>query len=188
MVCGGPATVPDCTARAFSLVHLRLTCLRRARRERTRPGRDTEVPFSHWNAGRKTGLSGKRTLERWEKGWGFCKRNMETLNPWGWGAQLLKFRASGRGPNCKSYCLHVASPVSVLPWSILSSRHQILCALMFFFRRYLGVARPAETWSVRQTGLKLSKYLHIFLLNIFFVITFNTRISDIIMIIVWLGK
>ena len=29
------------------------------------------------------------------------------------------------------------------------------------WQRYLGVARPTETKSVRQTGLKLSKYLHI---------------------------
>merc|ERR1719412_2776927 len=42
--------------------------------------------------------------------------------------------------------------------------------------RYLGVARPTETKSVRQTGLKLSKYLHIFIMifNIHNIFLFST--------------
>jgi len=55
--------------------------------------------------------------------------------------------------------------------------HTIFPDFLYHIRwRYLGVARPTETKSVRQTGLKLSKYLHIFIMifNIHNIFLFST--------------
>jgi len=49
-------------------------------------------------------------------------------------------------------------------FSVLAHTQFSLIYIYHIRWRYLGVARPTETKSVRQTGLKLSKYLHIFIM------------------------
>jgi len=190
LVCEDPATKPDCTARAFSKVHLNWPVFV-APEEKVFP-----VPrfglrgqaFSCWNAGRKRKRKWTRVKNK-RKAWiertvGGKKTTWPLLN-WPWpelekpcgpgGSQQIP---NGLGSICRGIRLCKfrfarCQPGEHPPISICfglgfryTHKEPRCCFSYFFFfvfhrRRYLGIARPAETRSVRQTGLKLSKYLHI---------------------------
>jgi len=191
LVCEDPATKPDCTARAFSKVHLNWPVFV-APEEKVFP-----VPrfglrgqaFSCWNAGRKrkrkwTRVKNKRKacFERtvgWKKQHDLFWTDLDVLN---WRSLVTqvghnKSPTNGLGSICRGIRLCKfrfarCQPGEHPPISICfglgfryTHKEPRCCFSYFFFvfhrRRYLGIARPAETRSVRQTGLKLSKYLHI---------------------------
>lgn len=167
MVCGDPATLPDWTALAFHYSPPQMmisvdkfnwnkhfqTSFRRARR-----GSSDRTP--RFRSPNTLSLVGTLDENR------FKEDTITRKNFWAHHKDIsnvpLKHKKQVKGNITTRYG---ASPGSILRHQDVKISVLAQASLIYHIRwRYLGVARPTETKSVRQTGLKLSKYLHIFIM------------------------
>jgi len=133
---------------------------RKKRKSAGAEGFDTETPFLLLKRWTKTCIGGRIDTEK--DCYGARHKNIvlfsHILLPGDSNLKIFKVLTSDR--ECKKDLSSWRQP-GELPPIIITAIFKLIISTDFIAQRYLGIARSTETRSVRQTGLKLSKYLHI---------------------------